>query len=679
MADEPVGTEEGTSEAAVGREFANSVAAAGEAAGLATSRLDQLKGALSLVAESSTSAASTIFNSAKSLGASFLASAADIAVVKGVSAATDMLGKTIKAVDDAGGYTKATADEIERISGMSILALEKSQGAFSRNLAKNTFETINSLGQMSVKTAEGIDLVKSEAIGKAPDLLKIYTEALINDTDLYKAASEGLTGELALSTAVAQKNLGLNASELNLIFEKELSKTGEISGKALKSFEKALLATHDATGFSAEKIKTDMIAMMSDFNTYGDITETRAASLSATITKLGISVSDVTSMVGKFQTFDAATQAMSNLSAMTGATLDTMELFRLANEDQEAFVLSLREQLDAQGVEFDQMDAIQKRQLASAFGLDARAFERMMGDNLDLITSQRDEIEKGAKAIDDKAVDAQIASFKSVKDAANATAAAVVAGQTAATVATLDLAKNVETGLRTNLNLTNAVVNELGNVREAAIKRQQEYRDTLNDVIAQQERILNQLKQIRAEREKLDMKSGGAAAAGTSTAEAPVAKEYKDTPSVQRMERSGQVSFTEGDFYAAALNPADLVKQVEAAFPDATRRIVNTPTPVAAASPVPELLPSDYLISGLTNKTNSPAPAAPRIESPPAPTQRVEHVIKFVVSGDGSDLGDALARSIGRQLATSGILIEGISTKFKTDNPQLEGAATYDL
>jgi hypothetical protein len=112
------------------------------------------------------------------------------------------------------------------------------------------------------------------------------------------------------------------------------------------------------------------------------------------------------------------------------------------------------------------------------------------------------------------------------------------------------------------------------------------------------------------------------------------------------MTSTGYVGFTSGDYYAAALNPMDLVKQVLTAFPPAT-------VPIPAATP--------------------PMPASPPPAAAPSTTpQRIEHVIKFVVAGDGTDLGDSLARSIGRQLATVGVVIDGIDTKFKTNNPQIE-------
>lgn len=652
--------------------------------------IEQLGKSAGFLSKVFTGTGTVVLDSIGQLASSTFQALVENAAIRAIAVPADAIRNLVQRVDSVGGATAAVADEIQRVTGMSVLSIQEmsknaasaqagvAQGAqnISANFSKTSFEVIQQLGNAEITFANN-QSAKLMALADAPTILKTFTDALIDDVRLYKFASEGMTAELVKNVYLAKENLGLAAEDINFIFQNELSETGKITGDALKNFEKAALATVEATGMSMDKVKTDMLAIMKDFQTFGDISETRAAQLSVTLTNLGMAVSDVTALAGKFQNFDSATQAMSNLAATTGATLDTLELFRLANEDPEMFVVSLKEQLEAQGIEFDQLNRIQQNQIASGFGIDPRVLQRLMNDNIDAITGAQYQLDAKAREMTDEEAQKKLASIKSLEAAAKTSTEELAKRVSETAVAVESLAVSVEKGNRSAVAMTSETVKQLGEIRDKSVERAEEYRQTLDKVIDQNNKIIEQLKEQR----RLEQLASSGAAPGTPTTPSPESpgspSVTRDTPGVMKMDQTGFVGLTGGDYYAAALNPKDLVMQIMNAFPAETSRAIteglSTMLPTSlkvehahAVTMDPKNIIQDYLAAGLTEKPRAQTPAA---ASASESTQRVEHVIKFQVVGDGSDIGDAIARAVGTRLATVGISIDGIDTKFNTNNP----------
>jgi len=656
--------------------------------------IEQLGKSAGFLSQIFTGTGQVVAESIKQLASSTFQALVEQGAIKAIAVPADAIRNLVQRIDSVGGATAAVADEIQRVTGMSVLSIQEmsknaasaqagvAQGAqnISSNFSKTSFEVIQQLGTAEITFANN-QSAKLMALADAPTILKTFTDSLIDDVRLYKFASEGMTTELVKNVYLAKENLGLAAEDINFIFQNELSETGKITGDALKNFEKAALATVEATGMSMDKVKSDMLVIMKDFQTFGDISETRAAQLSVTLTNLGLAVSDVTSLAGKFQNFDSATQAMSNLAATTGATLDTLELFRLANEDPEMFVVSLKEQLEAQGIEFDQLNRIQQNQIASGFGIDPRVLQRLMNDNIDAITGAQYQLDARAREMTDEEAQKKLASIKSLEAAAKTSTEELAKRVTETAVAVESLAISVEKGNRSAVAMTSETVKQLGEIRDKSVERAGEDRQTLDKVIAQNNKIIEQLEEQRRIEKRLREERSGANPPGTPSTPEPAAPGVpgvsQDTPGVMKMDQTGFIGLTGGDYYAAALNPRDLVMQIMNAFPAETSRAIteglSTMLPAAlkvehahAVTMDPKNIIQDYLISGLAEKPRAQAPgAAPSAES----AQRVEHVIKFQVVGDGSDIGDAIARAVGTRLATVGISIDGIDTKFNTNNP----------
>jgi hypothetical protein len=430
-----------------------------------------------------------IIDSLRSFATTLPALGVETAAIKAVSIPISALNEALGTVEGLAKGTVETSNEISKVTGLTAASFESLGIASDQALGKfsqNSFDLVNTLADSQTEFIDASgNVIKTSGLlfGGAKEQLGNYSAALLNDTRLYKFAAESLTADnadMVRGITRAQTALRLDARDINLIFQNELSEAGEITGEALSKYETAVAATVKATGLSAEKVSKSMIDVMRDFNTFGDITEARAASLTVTLNNLGLNLSDLTSVVGKFQSFDAATQAMSNFSAITGATLDTLELFRLANEDPEAFVVDLREQLEAQGIQFDELNLIQQRQLSQAFGLDPRVLQRLMNENIESITGAsiglEDKIEETTQADAERLLNSLADSQKKARE----NVASLLELKTQAAAASLQTAESIGTQSSAIISTNEEMIKSLGGVKDAAIKSQAELRKAIS-------------------------------------------------------------------------------------------------------------------------------------------------------------------------------------------------------
>ena len=235
----------------------------------------------------------------------------------------------------------------------------------------------------------------------ASDLGKTFIEGALGDSRLYSAGMRALSETNSLETkkisAFTAKGLGLEAHNMRAIYQEEFSKTGQITGDFVEKFSATVLAAEKVTGLSNRALADDMKRMVNDVDNFGNISNARMASLSSTIHQLGIDIVDVTSVAGKFASFDSATTAISNLSAVTGASLDTMELFYLANEDKEEFFKSLRQQLIDQGVSLEDLSHQEQVYLSKQLGFTSvRQLQSLMNEDIELTSENMSEMIENA-------------------------------------------------------------------------------------------------------------------------------------------------------------------------------------------------------------------------------------------------------------------------------------------
>jgi len=384
--------------------------------------------------------------------------------------------------------TQEVSDMILDITGMNATAI--GQAAYgvkglTKDLADFSYEILNEYGKKKITLLNGISMDAAALLGDSKEFLSSYKDAVLNDTRLFNAGVEGMTEELVENTRLATESLRMQPSEINEIFQRELSATGKISGEMLKTYEKTVLAVAQATGEVPYKISQDLARMTSDFNHFGALTIEQMGSLSATVHRLGLDISDVTRLSDQFSSFDKAAQTMSNLAASTGATLDTLELFRLANTDQEQFIVSLRDQLESQGIEFENMNILQQKQIASAFGIDPVILQRLLNDNFDTIGGLKEDIQGRVRGMSDTDMETALVDMGDLVKKAQELSATELADRIASlTNASADYAKTIENSVRSTVFITDRAVETMIGTRDSTIKTLKDVQgilDTINE------------------------------------------------------------------------------------------------------------------------------------------------------------------------------------------------------
>jgi hypothetical protein len=334
--------------------------------------------------------------------------------VKLFEVGTAPLRRNLTEVNEMQKQTIAIADGIQRLTGLNALALERGDFGLDnlgRKMAERAMDATNKFKEMKITLVDGTEAWVS-SFGEASEIFESFADSALDDTKLFVAATEGMNENIIKDVHLAKRNMGLSAVELNQILNIELAKTGKISGDFLKEFEKTTIATAEATGLPAQLVTNNLNRMLADFNHFGNMTLPQMGSLTNTISRLGVEMTDVTRIADKFSSFDSAAQAVSNLAATTGVTLDTLDLFeKAASGDIESFIEGFREQLDAQGLEFENLNFMQQKQIAAGFGIDPRVMQKLMNDNLATIESATAEIEAKSSALTDEQAQALIASM----------------------------------------------------------------------------------------------------------------------------------------------------------------------------------------------------------------------------------------------------------------------------
>lgn len=342
-----------------------------------------------------------------------------------LSSTFDMYKTAVVQQQDLDRSTMLSSQILERITGLNAIARKEFSQEADQALGRtsmikaasdNLFAVTKEYATSSVKLLDGTKIDMALVMGDVDSLMKTFTDTLADDTRLQVAAMEGMNYGLVENMKLAGENLNISTATMNDIFQKELSATGKITGDFLKDYEKTLISTSQLTGVSIDLIGKDLARMTADFNHFGMMTTEQMGSLSAKLKYLGLDISDVTRLADNFSSFDKAASTMSNLAASTGATLDTLELFRLANTDQEAFITSLRDQLESQGVEFENLNIIQQKQIAQSFGLDPRVMQRLLSDNFTTLDSIASEIGEKKDRMTDETLRSTVAGMGSLRE-----------------------------------------------------------------------------------------------------------------------------------------------------------------------------------------------------------------------------------------------------------------------
>jgi len=276
------------------------------------------------------------------------------------------------------------------IAGGNVLLMEQAS-ADARVIQARAYEDQQRLKETVDLGFGGLSLPIASYYENAAEFGAAYRNTALSETRIFNAAMKALDSERGFEiekfAAFAKDGLGVQTAAMTSLYQEEFSKTGAITGKAIEDFSAVMLAAQRVTGENVRQLSEDMQKMVNNVDMFGNATYSQMASLSSVIHQVGLDIEDVGKAAGKFMSFESATKAVSDLGAALGVSLDTMNLFYLANEDKEGFILSLRQQLIDQGIAFEDLSFQEQKYVAQAAGIGVRQAQSLFNSQIDVTQS----------------------------------------------------------------------------------------------------------------------------------------------------------------------------------------------------------------------------------------------------------------------------------------------------
>lgn len=183
---------------------------------------------------------------------------------------------------------------------------------------------------------------------------------------------------MVANSAIIARGLGYNATEMMDVMDAAMSRSGEFNEESLLRMATFSNAVASETGDSQKVIARGMMEIMTDFETFGTVTEEQAAVTVAGLRSIGLEVKDLSSITSHFMNFDSAAESLANLNTVFGMQIDTMAMMEAASEDPFEAMMMLREGFLDTGRSFEDLTMQQRSLLASQFQLGPEMAQRLL-------------------------------------------------------------------------------------------------------------------------------------------------------------------------------------------------------------------------------------------------------------------------------------------------------------
>jgi len=234
-------------------------------------------------------------------------------------------------------------------------------GDLSKDIAKNVMQSEKNMHGMM---ASGLRAFR--VFGNRAEQLTYFTEmftAMGNVAHLFGdeiAKQPEIIGQYA-------KGLGLSHEQMKFV-GLEAKIAGATLEDKLNEMTVASMGMAEKFGISHKLISRDIGDMMQDTKHYTSLTVHEMSRASVYVRKLGLEIKEVAGILDKFDNFNDAAVATSNLSQAFGMTIDTMEMLKEASPDKR--IDMLRKSMAAAGQDAATMSRQELALLAANTGLD---------------------------------------------------------------------------------------------------------------------------------------------------------------------------------------------------------------------------------------------------------------------------------------------------------------------
>ena len=277
-------------------------------------------------------------------------------------------------------YTMVT--KIVEQTTLLVIAADKAQASLAkttsigRDLVNVMVETQLAANLFGVSMADAAD-----AVG----ILQTQTTNFVNISDSSKVA-------MASQVAMLQKlNVtGKMSAETFQFLNLNLGMTSDQSSNTAANI--AMMG--DTLGITASKMTQDFNKSLGLLAVYGERSIHVFKGIAAAAKVAGVETETLLSIARKFDTFQGSAEGVAKFNALLGTQLSTTEMLMLKEDER---IKMLIEQVQAQGVAFNDMDRFSQKAIAAAAGIsDLNEAQRIFGMNMGQFEEYRSQMERSA-------------------------------------------------------------------------------------------------------------------------------------------------------------------------------------------------------------------------------------------------------------------------------------------
>ena len=294
-----------------------------------------------------------------------------------------------------------------------------------------------------------------------------------------QGADEMVEDVMRMSTAI--KAFGMTSAEMTEAVRMNYIMTGEAGTSYFNEMTKAAMLGEKSYGYSSQQIISDITKMSANFEIFGYRAPEELAKISAAAHDAHMSVSDLQSVMGKFNTFESAAGAVGQLNAALGTNFDALELMTLKYEDPTMFIQRLRDGFMSAGKTFEDLPQTYRSMITQQLGITTEALRGLMDGSIrdiDELNSQQESANKIYEKSGETEAERRTALDESIKSRVKITEDMIASAQ--------DM-----------VNQADRAANRFANTSNFYIERTAEIGDTINGVSAEvAKNLIPQMNQV---------------------------------------------------------------------------------------------------------------------------------------------------------------------------------------
>jgi len=281
-----------------------------------------------------------------------------------------------------------------RVVAQAYEDLRDTFGDLSTGIGK---EAVDAISQFDEAAAEaGVNAGRffgPFAEGKAAQI-KAIGEAISNLGALAIGPLAGQVAGASLEITMLQKGAGLSAEALQSLGNRALNAGQTLQG-TMEDASRSIASVAKAMGVSTKTLGKNFDAIAKDVVTFGHLSVKEMTSLSAVMTKTGISMKTLQGVATGFDDFEKGADSVAKLSQAFGMQLNSVDMLNASDDER---IAMLKESFMATGKSIDQLSRQERAYLATAAGVDANDLESVFGDQAASIEETKTQAELAQEA-----------------------------------------------------------------------------------------------------------------------------------------------------------------------------------------------------------------------------------------------------------------------------------------